>query len=261
MKADPAPMRLAKLLRRTIDRIDGPTGSAGEMRSSLPAATGDEHAVTQPALPRARFFDGIASQYDAAASRGWPINRYVSEEMSALGRTFQSCLVVGVGTGQELEPLFQNGVSYVEAIDFSENMLRVARGKYPTVNYHCADFLTFAGLHRKVYDLILCNGVFEYDEDFSTFLGRASRLLSPGGVMLLTFTPLLPARPLQSNQALAHPNYPEFRSQGPRFEEVPSYVQSYGLSIRKWLSFDCRVDSECENVCFFCVLDKPDPRR
>ena len=256
------PMRLAELLRRAADRIDPPTGSAGEMRNILPAAAiGDGDAGTPTAPGCVRFFDGIASQYDAGAGKAWPIKRYVSQEMSALGRTFQSALVVGVGTGQELEPLFQSGVSDVEAIDVSENMLREARGKYPTVNYHCADFLTFAGFHRDVYELILCCGVFEYNEDFSTFLGRASRLLSSGGVMLLTFTPLLPAHPLQSSEVLWHPNYPEFRSYRHRFEDVHSYVQSYGLSIRKCFTFDCRVDGESRitNTCFFCVLEIPDP--
>jgi len=257
------PMRLAKVLRRAADRIDPPAGSAGEMRNILPAAAiGGPHAVTPTALGCVRFFDGFASEYDAGAREGWPITRYVSQEMSALGRTFQAALVVGVGTGEELEPLFQNGVSDVEAIDVSENMLREARRKYPTVNYHCADFLTFADLHRDVYDLILCCGVFEYNEDFSTFLGRASRLLSFGGVMLLTFTPFLPAHPLQSSEVSRHPNYPEFRSHRHRFEDVHSYVQSCGLSIRKCFTFDCHVDAQFQipNICFFCVLEKPDPR-
>jgi SAM-dependent methyltransferase len=263
-RATALPMRLAKLLRRAADRIDPPTAGADEARNILPTvAMGGGRAATSTAPGCVRFFDSFASQYDEGASKAWPIKQYISQEMSALGRTFQAALVVGVGTGEELEPLFQNGVSNVEAIDVSENMLREARRKYPAVNYHCGDFSSFASFSRDVYDLVLCCGVLEYNEDFSTFLGRASQLLSPGGVMLLTFTPLLPAHPLQSNGVAGHPYYPEFRSHRPRFEDVHAYVLSSGLSLRKCFTFESHFDAEFRipNISFFCVLDKPDPRR
>ena len=245
------PMRLARLLRRAAERLEPPSTLL------LPAANEAEAAPNAPSC--VRFFDSFASQYDEGAARAWPIKRYVSQEVADLGRKFQSALVVGVGTGQELEPLFLNEVSDVEAIDVSENMLHEAREKYPNVNYHCADFLTFTGFKRRSYELILCCGVLEYVEDLPAFMQKASGLLSPGGLIFLTFTPILPSHPLQYEETTRHSDYLDFRMHRYSFEHFYSVMQSCELSLRKCFTFNCHIDANLgiTNICFFCVLEKP----
>ena len=245
------PMRLAGLLRRAAERLEAP--------SALLLSAANEAGAAPNTPSCVRFFDSFASQYDEGATRAWPIKRYVSQELADLGTKFQSALVVGVGTGQELEPLFINEVSEVEAIDVSEKMLQAAREKYPNISYHCADFLTFTGFERRSYELILCCGVIEYVEDLPAFMRKASDLLSPSGLILLTFTPLLPSHPLQCEKTTRHPEYLEFRMHRHSFEHFYSVIQSCELSLRKCFTFNCHIDANLSvtNICFFCVLEMP----
>jgi ubiquinone/menaquinone biosynthesis C-methylase UbiE len=234
------PARLAKMLRRAAEYLD-------------PSTRGVTSASTC-----VRFFDEFASQYDEGAAKAWPIKIYVSQEIEELERKFQSALVIGVGTGQELEPLLQSAIPHIEAIDVSENMLLEARKKYPDIIYHHADFRDFKGLRRQKYDLVICCGVLDYIDDLCPFMQKMASALSDDGVIMLTFTPVLHSHPTQRAETMQHPDYPEFRAKRQIFENFYCDTVSCGLSIHKCFTFNCYIDADPNliNICFFCILKK-----
>lgn len=238
--------RFAKLLRRAAQHFESP--NADFLLSTDKDAPPNISSTV-------RFFDDFASHYDENAPLYWPIKRYVSQEMKDLEGKIQSALVVGVGTGQEIEPLLRNGISNIEAIDSSKNMLLKAREKYPDVKYHCADFMTFTNFQQQSYDLICCVGVVEYVSDLDAFIKKVSQLLSPNGLIFLTFTPVLTSLPLQNAETSMHPDYLEFRMHRYSFEKVHGVANFYGLSLRRCFTFQCHIDADLTvtNICFFVL--------
>ncbi len=171
---------------------------------------------------------------------------------------FKSALIIGIGTGQEMEPLISSGIQHIEAVDLSSKMLEVSGSKFPDACLHYGDFMTFSEFQKKSYDLIVSCGVVECINDFPGFLKKVSLLLAPSGLVLLTFTPILLTHPIQSKATSMHPVYPGHMERRYRFEQFYAYVQEAGMSIRKCFMFDCHISGSntIRNQCFFCVLEK-----
>jgi ubiquinone/menaquinone biosynthesis C-methylase UbiE len=100
-------------------------------------------------------------------------------------------LDVACGTGLHIGPL--RGHYQVEGLDLDENMLEMARQKYPDVPFHHGDMLNFDLGHT--FDAITCLfssiGYVKTISRLNQAIGNMARHLKPGGVLLVEpwFTP------------------------------------------------------------------------
>lgn len=201
------------------------------------------------------FYDEIADFYDQGARESWNIEPYVKRELLEWPE-IRSALVIGVGTGQELKPMLESGIPRIEGIDLSQNMLRIAGNKYPTVFLHLGDFMSHSGFRNNSYDLITACGVVELLPDLGLFLKRITQFLSSDGVVFLTFTPILRSHPTQCASVSVHPDYPGHIERRYSFEQFYEYVKDAGLALVSASIFDCYISgcSDVQEFCFFCVL-------
>lgn len=143
--------------------------------------------------PVERYYDRLASQYDAltASTGGWTSPRKVGALIRDRFGPGLTWLVIGVGTGQDLEAIFSSAPSHVEAVDVSRKMLDMARQKFPDAIFHHGNFLTFGDLQLPTYDVIVCSGVLEYCRDAKAHLRVFERFLSGRGSIIVTFEPVI----------------------------------------------------------------------
>jgi ubiquinone/menaquinone biosynthesis C-methylase UbiE len=142
--------------------------------------------------PVARYYDRLADSYDNAANETtWKPPGYVAEEVARSHGHYDSVLIVGIGTGKDVEALKYINPSHIEAIDISSNMLTHAAAKFPDIHMHHGDFLIFDGLLREKYDLIICSGTVEFMSNFLEFFKKCSRLLGTAGQLIMTYEPVI----------------------------------------------------------------------
>jgi SAM-dependent methyltransferase len=98
-------------------------------------------------------------------------------------------LDVGCGTGHHMRVLARRGFD-VAGVDGSQAMLDHARASNPGAELHLADVdrLPFAD---AIFDYALCVEVLRYLRDPRPCVREIARVLRPGGVGLVTATPLL----------------------------------------------------------------------
>jgi cytosine/adenosine deaminase-related metal-dependent hydrolase/ubiquinone/menaquinone biosynthesis C-methylase UbiE len=93
---------------------------------------------------------------------------------------------LGCGTGRWLEALRELGAGSLLGLDFSAEMIEVAKsklgGRGRLMQANCAD----APLAAESADLVLCNFVLSYVEDADRFLAKVRQMLRPGGSLFLT---------------------------------------------------------------------------
>jgi cytosine/adenosine deaminase-related metal-dependent hydrolase/ubiquinone/menaquinone biosynthesis C-methylase UbiE len=93
---------------------------------------------------------------------------------------------LGCGTGRWLNTLKDKKARSLLGVDFSPEMLRVARSKLDSAaNIECADCEN-ASLQNSSADLILCNFVLSYVEGAAKLLEIAGQALRPGGSLFIT---------------------------------------------------------------------------
>jgi len=112
------------------------------------------------------------------------LNRWLPED----GRGLRA-LDVGCGTGHHLADLRKRGFE-VEGVDGSLEMIACARARNKGVSIECADVEALP-LPPDRFDLVLCIEVLRYLRDPAGCLRELARVLKPGGVCLVTATPLL----------------------------------------------------------------------
>ena len=98
-------------------------------------------------------------------------------------------LDVGCGTGHHMQALARRGFA-VAGVDGSEAMLEHARANNPGVELHLADVdrLPFSDAS---FDYVLCIEVLRYLRDPGPCVREMARVVRPGGMVLVTATPLL----------------------------------------------------------------------
>jgi 2-polyprenyl-3-methyl-5-hydroxy-6-metoxy-1,4-benzoquinol methylase len=104
---------------------------------------------------------------------------------------FESILDIGCGNGSLSLPLLSEN-NYLTLLDQSKAMLNLARSRIaPQFRSHVAwintDFMA-ARLEHKRFDLIICVGVLAYVRRRHDFVTRVSRLLKPGGSVIVECT-------------------------------------------------------------------------
>lgn len=118
----------------------------------------------------------------------WRLNallrRYLPERGDGL-----RLLDVGCGTGHHMAILSERGFE-VAGVDGSEEMIAHARAKNPGAGIEVADVDSLP-FPDSSFDFVLCVEVLRYLPDFTRCVNEIARVLKPGGVCLITATPLL----------------------------------------------------------------------
>jgi ubiquinone/menaquinone biosynthesis C-methylase UbiE len=124
--------------------------------------------------------------YDTQENPTRDLDARVTREL--LGeRRRANILELGCGTGKNTAFLARIG-ERVQALDFSEGMLALAREKVRTANvtFTVADLTQSWPVPNRSIDLIVCNLVLEHIEELSPIFAEAVRCLVPGGEMFVS---------------------------------------------------------------------------
>ena len=139
------------------------------------------------------FFNKIAGDYrEKYGERDAFLNYFFHERLEEACRGFEfrekRILDVGAGTGNLYDHLLQiaPGVNY-HATDIAENMLR--QSNIPLENQHIGTLETI-DLPQNSFDYVFVLGVTTYldDKELSRSIENVHRLLTAGGVAVVTFT-------------------------------------------------------------------------
>jgi len=102
-------------------------------------------------------------------------------------------LDVGTGTGIAVPFILERIGTFgkIYAIDYAENMIRMAKEKfpkheYPNVSFVTGDFFEISG--KQLFDSIICYSCFPHIEDKSRFFQKCFNLLDRDGTVLIAHT-------------------------------------------------------------------------
>ncbi len=99
----------------------------------------------------------------------------------------EKILDLGCGNGRYFEYLKNKKVNYF-GIDVSDNLIKIAKNKYPGANFQVADALNLPfpdGFFDKVVGVAVFHHIPSVELRVS-FLKEAKRILKPGGIIILT---------------------------------------------------------------------------
>lgn len=160
------------------------------------------------------YYDILADRYDSltTAKGAWNAPSEVQEALNFVGNS-SSVLVIGIGTGQEVDSLLSLGVKHIEGVDLSARMLEICSINYPSTILHHADFMDELQLKSTKFDLIICSGTSEFISDIDGFFLKCANLLEVDGSFIFTFEPLIDyhsiqAEPQSSSKSTASGNAP-----------------------------------------------------
>lgn len=140
-------------------------------------------------------FDRLAPDYErGTASVGWTGSAMVATEVRSLDQPMRDALIIGAGTGADIDPVREKVSGQIVALDISDRMLDVVRIGYPDVETQHADFLEWDGEGRS-FDLLVCTGVLELVSDFEGFFQHSGRFLRPQGRLIVTHELLIQGHP------------------------------------------------------------------
>lgn len=135
------------------------------------------------------FFDNVANDFGRLGDEYLP-RRDIDERMKAVlgDQPFESMIDLGTGTGRMLE-LLSDKVARGAGVDNNAEMLKVARhklskGGHRHLSVRLGD-VTATPFSAGIADLVTIHQVLHYLEDPNEAIREASRLLSPGGKLLI----------------------------------------------------------------------------
>jgi 2-polyprenyl-3-methyl-5-hydroxy-6-metoxy-1,4-benzoquinol methylase len=113
----------------------------------------------------------------------------INSILDASGYAGGAVMESGCGNGALFGYLDINKSDYL-GVDFSENMLRIFRSKYPNVRLICADASSFC-VKRK-FELIFSNGVVQYFDKsmLRRYVHNSHHMLYNGGILLVANVPM-----------------------------------------------------------------------
>lgn len=129
------------------------------------------------------FFDENAEEWDVMTIHDTSKVEYISNLLRI--RKGEKILDVGTGTGIMI-PFYQGriGDGTITAVDYSVNMLSVARSKYPeskhsNIEYRVCDVHDLD--YDEVYDLVVSYSCFPHFKDKKRAINRFFKAVKPGG--------------------------------------------------------------------------------
>ncbi len=132
------------------------------------------------------YYENIAAEYDLHRFSN-SYGAFVHQQEEAFVRKWlrkepkNKVLNLGCGTGRFMDYA-------TDGLDFSENMLQVAKQKYPHCQFHHADART-TKLEANSFDTLLCLHVVMHQDKASSaqMLDECFRILKPGGLLIVDF--------------------------------------------------------------------------
>lgn len=105
------------------------------------------------------------------------------------GRRFERVLSPGCGVGDHEIAMMSSGtIAQLDAFDFSESSLRIAREKAAArklkINFYCDDINDFSITKGRKYDMILCSGSVHHVREIERFLRVVRDGLAEDGVFV-----------------------------------------------------------------------------
>ena len=177
-----------------VSFVDSERGASEVKRSELNQTA----AATSSRLPSgARFHEEIAASWTAGYARsGFARRRDLFRSILTRHVTpGDSWVDLGCGSGVLSRELLALGASVV-AVDGSPRMLSHAREQMGSeyaarVNWIHSDVQSIDALKNGAFDGVLCSSVVEYLDRPDALLKEVARILSPGGVLVISLPPTL----------------------------------------------------------------------
>ena len=128
------------------------------------------------------FFDTLADRWDEICVHDADKLNYILEHAGI--EPGMHLLDIGCGTGVLEQFLLTWQPGKIVAVDLSPRMIERARDKYrtPLVDFRCMDVLD---IRSEVFDVLLAYSVYPHFEDPQRMLNHFSRLLKPGGRLVV----------------------------------------------------------------------------
>lgn len=172
-----------RLLEAIFTDLDISKGEFEKDRLALNAVRQDRTASANT------YFSNIAEKWDQIRAQHYPTADIEGALMEAAGHgPFQRVIDLGTGTGRMLT-LFSPFASEVEGLDQSHQMLTVARANLTKSGTNNASVrqgdVTATPFETNCADLVIIHQVLHFVESPETVLAEASRILRPGGKLLV----------------------------------------------------------------------------
>jgi len=126
----------------------------------------------------------IADDFSKTRSAIWPETEVLFDEYLVPG---EKVLDLGCGNGRYFEYLKEKKVNYF-GVDNSEELIKIAKNKYPEANFQTADALNLPfpeNFFDKVYSIATLHHI-PSKEYRLQFLKEIKKILRPGGIIIIT---------------------------------------------------------------------------
>lgn len=132
-----------------------------------------------------KYFDELAPEWDAQLIRSdEKINLILDNTGLKKGECEDKVVLdVACGTGVLIPDYKERGIKNITAIDISDEMIKIAKEKFPDVNFICDDVekVTF----DKKFDAIVVYNAFPHFPNGSALIEKLSSLLNEGGMLTI----------------------------------------------------------------------------
>ncbi len=130
-----------------------------------------------------KAYDTWAESYDSMSNRTRDLDLVATQKNLGLAN-YHSILEIGCGTGKNTEWLSRQ-CSKLVAVDFSEEMMAIAKRKVPGkhVEWMRFDISKSWPIHSTGFDLVTFNLVLEHVRDLRPVFAEAASLLANGGIV------------------------------------------------------------------------------
>lgn len=127
------------------------------------------------------FFDELASSWDEKNADSDGAKKIVKQFKESIAG--KSVLDVGCGTGVLYPYLQRTKAKSITAIDISDEMIKLARDKYPEGNFLCKDVLELES--KEKFDTIIMYNVYPHLMKKKKLVDKVSSLLNENGVFIV----------------------------------------------------------------------------
>ena len=237
-----------KLADTFLSIVDSEDPVLSRDKARLEQVHADRRATAQS------FFESSAADWDAIRSLHYPESLLEAEILKAAGKgPFDLVVDLGTGTGRMLT-LFADRARQLEGIDLSHQMLTMARANLAAANVTNAAVrhgdVVSAPLPNQVADLVIIHQVLHYLEDPARAIHEATRLLKPGGRLIVVDFAQHSLEQLRIEQSHRHLGFAE--------DYFSSWCQNGQLIPHPTLLLDAPEDKEAGLAVLIWTAEKAD---
>lgn len=129
-----------------------------------------------------KFFDEMAEKWDETVSHDeTKLNKIM--ELSKISKDAK-VLDIGTGTGVLMPYLLKRDVRLIDAVDLSENMIKVAKKKFNDnrITFHISNIMDY---RNRGYDYVFIYSAYPHFSDKEKLIKHVHSLLSNGGKLII----------------------------------------------------------------------------